>query len=118
MSSLAPARGDVFELEVTDRGAATHVQHGDRPCVIVQTDALASGPPTCVIVPTTKNLRRRFQPSCVFLPKEDTGLPYDSLALTHQIRVVDRSHLKEFKGALASDLLVKLDEALRFTLGL
>lgn len=118
MSSLAPARGDVFYLDLPEQGAATHVQLGDRPGVIVQSDAVSGAVQTYVIVPTTKNLKRRFLPTCVFLPKVVTGLPYDSVAMAHQIRVVDRLQLGEFKGVLTDDLLAKVDEVLRFTLGL
>lgn len=116
MSSLDPERGDVFHIRLR-RGTGSE-QHGDRWAVVVQADHLNKALPTVIIVPTTGRTNRRGQPTNVFLPKGAGNLPEDSLAMTHQVRVLDKSDLDAFFGVLPADLLAQIDEALRKTLGL
>ncbi|KAA0250588.1 MAG: type II toxin-antitoxin system PemK/MazF family toxin [Acidobacteria bacterium] len=116
MSSLRPERGDVFHVKLR-RGTGSE-QHGDRWAVIVQANDLNMALPTVIIVPTTGRTNRRNQPTNVFLPKGAGNLPEDSLAMTHQVRVLDKCELDQFFGALPGDLLAQIDEALRRTLGL
>ena len=116
MSSLDPERGDVFHVRIATGSGSE--QHGDRWAVIVQGDHLNGALPTVVIVPTTGRLNRRSQPSNVFLPAGSGGLPEDSLAMTHQIRVLDKNSLDKYSGKLPSALMELVDGALRRTLGL
>jgi mRNA interferase MazF len=93
-----------------------------RPAVIVSNDGanttaqrLQRGVVT--VVPVTKNTARLF-PFQVLLPADRTGLPLDSKAQAEQVRSVDVGRIGPKIGAVPSDLLTALDEALRIHLAL
>ncbi len=65
-------------------------QAGDRPVLIFQTNQLNNTAPTTIIIPFTSRLKYRNFPSCVFVAKGEGGLEVDSVALCHQIRVIDK----------------------------
>ena len=48
---------------------------------------------TYVAVPLTTNLRRAALPSCVRISRGEGGLASDSVALCHQMRVLDQESL-------------------------
>ena len=50
----------------------------------------------------------------VFLPKSKTGLSKDSVALTHQIVVVDKFRLEEKISKLPKNLLSKIEEEIDY----
>jgi mRNA interferase MazF len=116
MSSLDPERGDVFHVRL--RPGSGSEQHGDRWAVIVQVDHLNRALPTVIVVPTTGRTNRRSQPTSVFLPQGSGNLPEDSVAMTHQVRVLDKNDLDRFCGMLPKALLDQIDDVLRRTLGL
>ena len=77
-------------------------QAGRRPVLIFQNDAVNS---------FTTTMRRSQLPSSVFVPSADTGLPCDSVALCHQMRVLDKTRLDGRIGVLPADLLRQVEYA-------
>jgi mRNA interferase MazF len=65
-------------------------QAGTRPVIIFQESILARFTTTIITIPVTSNLRRAALPTCVQISKGEGGLSQDSVALCHQIRVLDR----------------------------
>lgn len=63
---------------------------GHHTGVIIQADWLPAGLGTVLVVPCTGNLARRKQATCVFLPKAETGLDQDTVAVCHLLSAVDR----------------------------
>jgi len=91
-------------------------QAGTRPVVVVQNSILSRVTRTVVIVPFTTNLRRAELPSAVLIPKGEGGLNQDSVALCHQIRVLDKSRLREHWGTISEEWMAKIEETLAFVL--
>jgi mRNA interferase MazF len=77
-------------------------QAGTRPVLVLQTDPLNDFLRTVVVVPFTTNLRWSRFPFCVVIQAGDGGLAAESVALCHQIRVSDKSRLRQCLGRLAS----------------
>lgn len=93
-------------------------QAGLRPVLIVQVDPMNEFLRTVVIVPFTTNLKWEQFPFCVLINAGEGGLHSDSVALCHQIRVCDKSRLLQRLGQLSDNSLKRVEQALRFTLGL
>ena len=64
-------------------------QAGTRPVLIFQNDAINRFTTTFLSIPLTTNLRRAALPSCLTIPQGEGGLAKDSVALCHQLRVLD-----------------------------
>ena len=107
-------KGDVYlaDLDPT-RGSE---QAGTRPVVIFQKDVLNKFTRTIVVIPFTTNLKRAQLPSGVLVHKGDGGLREDSVALCHQIRVLDRSRLTVRLGSLSPEAMKQIEAVLAFTL--
>jgi mRNA interferase MazF len=93
-----------------------------RPAVIVSNDAgnataTRLGRGVITVVPVTSNTRRVY-PFQVLLPAAVTGLPRDSKAQAEQVRSIALDRIGRRCGALPSDRLHELDEALRTHLAL
>ncbi len=89
-------RGEVWLADLNPiRGSE---QAGIRHVLIFQNDAINTFTTTVVTttvvtIPFTTNLRRAALPSCVRVAAGDGGLSDDSVALCHQLRVLDATRL-------------------------
>ena len=92
-------------------------QAGVRPIIIFQNDTISRYTTTILSIPLTTNLRRASLPSCVFIPNGEGGLTQYSVALCHQMRVLDKTRLRNKIGEVNSDILVQLENNVLFTLG-
>ena len=92
-------------------------QAGVRPTIIFQNDTISRYTTTVISSPLTNNLRRASLPSCVFIPGSEGGLAQDSVALCHQMRVLDKTRLRSKIGEINPELLIQLENIVLFTLG-
>ncbi|MBD0307705.1 MAG: type II toxin-antitoxin system PemK/MazF family toxin [Microcoleus sp. T1-bin1] len=92
-------------------------QAGVRPIIILQNDTISRYTTTVISIPLTTNLRRASLPSCVLIPSGEGGLTQDSVALCHQMRVLDKTRLRNKIGEVNPELLVQLENNVLFTLG-
>ena len=88
-----------------------------RPAVIVSNDranviAAQLGRGVVTGAPVTSNIDRIF-PFQALLPAGATGLPQDSKAQAEQIRAISVERLGAILGRAPTDVMVKLDDALR-----
>ncbi len=111
-------RGDILWADLAPRSGSE--QRGRRPVLVVSDDSLngVSGWRSVVLVPLTESERQLDAPSSVFLTSVVTGLPYDSVALAHQVTTLDRAKLRTRVGALPAEEMVLVDDGLRAALGL
>jgi len=109
-------RGNVYKANLDPQKGSE--QGGERPVLILQIDMLNRVGNTVVIVPFTTNLRRASMPSSVVVRQGEGGLTHDSVALCHQIRVLDKSGLSDYMGSVSPQTLRLVGEKVRFTLGL
>ena len=88
-----------------------------RPVLIIQDDTFTqSRIRTVIVVIITSNIELANAPGNVFLPREATGLPKDSVVNVSQIFTVDKAFLTERIGALPVSLEEEVDEGLRTVL--
>ena len=106
-------RGDIYML---DFGIPFGSEPGiHRPVVIIQADKEnLDNLNTKVVVPLTSNTINAELRGNVFLPKKESGLSKDSVALVHQIIVVDKIRLEEKIAKLPKNLLSKIEEEIDY----
>jgi mRNA interferase MazF len=113
---LNPVRGELWWATLDPIVGSE--QAGRRPVLIVQNDAISSFTSTVVAVPLTTVLRRAKLPSSALVPALGTGLPQDSVALCHQLRVLDKARLVGRIGLVSPEILLQVEYATLFTLGI
>lgn len=107
-------KGEIFMADLNP--VVGSEQAGFRPVVIVQNSILNRVSRTVVVIPFTTNLKRAELPSGVLVNAGEGGLRQDSVALCSQIRVLDKSRLKNRLGTLSDDWLAKIEDTLAFVL--
>jgi mRNA interferase MazF len=109
-------RGDVWLAELNPtRGSE---QAGTRPVLIFQNDLINKFTSTVLTIPFTTNLRRVSLPSCVQVSKGEGGLDSDSVALCHQLRVLDKTRLQRKLGELTDETMAAIESRVVFTMGI
>ena len=90
-----------------------------RPVVIVQDNRFNdSRISTVVVAAVTSNLRLAEAPGNVYLPKDGSGLPQDSVVNVSQLLTIDKALLSERTGELSPEFFRLLDDGLRLVIGL
>lgn len=89
-----------------------------RPVVVVQADYLNdSNLATTLVVPLTSNVDLAAYSSNVFIPATISGLPRDSVVLTHQVTVVTKASLNYPEARLPSSVVSAIHDGIRTVLG-
>ncbi|MFI3255276.1 MAG: type II toxin-antitoxin system PemK/MazF family toxin [Eubacteriales bacterium] len=91
-------------------------QGGTRPVLVVQNNKGNCHSPTVVVVPITSQIKAPL-PTHVKLTKVPRLIP-TSCALVEQIRTIDRGRLSTYLGKVPPFLMLKINEALRVSMGL
>ena len=92
-------------------------QAGVRPTIIFQNDTISRYTTTAIGIPLTTNQHRASLPSCVLIPGGERGLTQDSVALCHQLRVLDKTRLRDKIGEVNPEIMLQLENIVLFTLG-
>lgn len=91
-------------------------QGGNRPVVVVSNNIGNSHSPTIMVAPiTSSDNNKNDLPTHVEIKEK---LKNDSIILTEQIRSIDKTRLKEFKGRVNRKTELKIDEALIVAFGI
>lgn len=93
-------------------------QAGIRPVIVFQNNVLSKFTTTVLTIPLTTNLRRAALPSCVKITQGQGGLTSDSVALCHQLRVLDKVRLHRKPGALSQETILALEICTIFVMGM
>jgi mRNA interferase MazF len=93
-------------------------QAGNRPVLIFQNDLINKFTTTVLAIPFTTNLRRASLPSCLLVPKGEGGLTGDSVALCHQLRVLDNTRLQRKLGEVSQETITAIEAKVLFTMGM
>jgi mRNA interferase MazF len=108
-------RGDIWLADLNPtRGSE---QAGTRPILIFQNNVISKYTTTVLAIPLTTNLRRASLPSCVQISKGEGGLAADSVALCHQLRVLDKARLLK-TGTVSQKTILSIESCLKFTMGM
>ncbi len=91
-------------------------QAGTRPVLILQSNPLNAFLRTVIVIPFTTNLKWARFPFCVHFPAAEAGLPAESVALCHQMRIIDKSRLLRRLGQVSETTMAKVEQAIRAVL--
>lgn len=106
-------KGEVWILDIGFIDG--HEQSGIRPAVIVA-DVVGS---VATIIPCTSNIDAlRFPFTAKINPDAKNGLSIDSIAITFQLRAIDKKRLKKKIGHISKSDIKVLDSQLKKMLGI
>ena len=108
-------RGDIYYADLNPVIGSEQGAH--RPVLIVQNDIGNKYSPTVIITPITGKVHRNPLPTHVPL-SGISGLAKESMALTEQIRTIDRSRLGKYIGYAGESVMSQIDRALLISIGL
>ena len=109
-------RGDIF---LTQLDPVVGSEQGRiRPVLIIQNDFGNKVSPITIIAPLTTKIYSKDFATNVFLLKKDSGLKVDSTILLNQIRTIDKKRMIKRISNLDSELMRRVDIAIRISLGL
>ena len=109
-------RGEIWLADLNPtRGSE---QAGTRPVLIFQNNSINRFTSTVLTIPLTTNLRRASLPTSVFVAQGEGGLAKDSVALCHQLRVLDKLRLVRRLGVVSDDVMTAIESCVAFTTGM
>jgi mRNA interferase MazF len=110
-------RGEVWWADLDEPGGSEPGYR--RPVLLVQADSFnRSRLQTTIAVVLTSNVRLIDAPGNVLVPKQNSGLPKDSVANVSQVVTLDRDFLTKRAGKLPPRLLAAVDAGLKLVLAL
>lgn len=109
-------RGDIFYADLSP--VIGSEQGGVRPVLVVQNDVGNKYSPTIIVSAITSQINKARLPTHIEINAPDFGLPKDSVVLLEQIRTIDKKRLREKIGKFDEDMMRRVDEALRISIGL
>ena len=108
-------RGEVYYADLSP--VVGSEQGGVRPVLVVQNDVGNRYSPTVIAAAITSQIGKSRLPTHVALPAEGVGLPKDSVILLEQIRTLDKRRLRERIGTVSPEIMDKVSQALKISLG-
>lgn len=109
-------RGEIWLADLNPTQGSE--QSGTRPVLIFQNNSINRFTSTFLAIPLTTNVRRSTLPSCALVPAGEGGLDKDSVALCHQLRVLDGRRLKRRLGTITRETLSIIEAKVLFTTGI
>jgi mRNA-degrading endonuclease toxin of MazEF toxin-antitoxin module len=115
--AVGPGRGDVHLIDFPDLGG--NVIHGPHPAVVVRTDRMARST-TVIVAPMTSAPRSAIERPRYLVPvaAREAGLAKDGYVKCDQLATYPTILLGPKLGRLNPEAIARLDDALRFVLGL
>ena len=112
-----PKRGEIY-LTALDPAIGREIQK-TRPAIVIQNDISNRLSEITIVAPITSTVRFPLSPVHVLLPAGPaTGLIVTSVAVFNQVRAVDRIRLIKRLGKVDGEILERIDEAIKISLGL
>lgn len=109
-------RGDIWLVNLDP--TLGHEIKKSRPAVIIQNDVGNNYSPITILAPITSQNIEKIYPIEVLLAKRNSGLEKNSKVLLNQIRAVDKRRLIKKLGKVDYDSMVKIDNAIKISLGI
>ena len=109
-------RGEIWVADLNPtRGTE---QRGIRPVLIIQIDKANIVSPHTIIAPFTTKIREKLLPCHVVFKAGQGSLSQDSVLLTEQVRVIDKSRLERKIGTAPKEIFEEVESAFRIIMGL
>ena len=109
-------RGDIFFADLSP--VVGSEQGGVRPVLIIQNDIGNKYSPTTIVSAITSQRFKTRLPIHVELSAAESSLNRDSVILLEQIRTIDKRRLRERIAHLSPQVMGRIDQAIRISLGL
>ncbi len=109
-------RGDIYYADLSP--VIGSEQGGVRPILVIQNDVGNKYSPTIIVAAITSQINKARLPTHIEITAPDYGLPKDSVVLLEQIRTIDKKRLREKIGKFDEDMMRRVDEGLRISIGL
>lgn len=109
-------RGDIFYADLSP--VVGSEQGGVRPVLVIQNDIGNKYSPTIIVAAITSQINKAKLPTHVEISAPEYGLPKDSVVLLEQVRTIDKKRLREKIGRFNDEMMAKVDECLKISLGL
>ncbi len=109
-------RGDLYYADLSP--VIGSEQGGVRPVIVIQNDIGNRYSPTIIVAAVTSQINKAKLPTHIEIEAYRYGLTKDSVVLLEQVRTIDKKRLKEKIGRFDDDVMKKIDEALKMSLGL
>ena len=109
-------RGDIYYADL--RPVVGSEQGGIRPVLIIQNDIGNRHSPTVICAAITSKMNKAKLPTHIELSAQKYHMVKDSVVLLEQLRTIDKVRLKDKICHLDSEILKKVNKALRISLDL
>ena len=109
------ARGDLYSACLDP--VIGSEQGGVRPVLVIQNDVGNRYSPTVIVLAVTGQLNKAHLPTHVPVPAGENGLMKDSVVLAEQIRTLDKRRLRDKIGTVSPEVMARVTQALRVSLG-
>lgn len=109
-------RGDIFYADLSP--VVGSEQGGMRPVLVVQNNIGNHYSPTIIVAAITAKIQKGKMPTHVELSAKEYEIERDSVVLLEQVRTIDKQRLREKVTHLDNNMMAKIDEALRISVGL
>jgi len=109
-------RGEVFYADLSP--VVGSEQGGVRPVLVIQNDIGNRHSPTVICAAITSKMNKAKLPTHVELDTRRCNMVKDSVILLEQLRTIDKQRLKEKICHIDSDLLERVNQALKISLEL
>lgn len=106
--------GDVYMVEFTGVGCE---QHGVRPAVIFQNNTGNKFSPNVIALPMTSVMKKKSQPTHVFISAAESGLLRDSIVLCENPERVSKCRLGAYVTTLTADQMKAIAVASLLAMG-
>lgn len=103
-----PMIGDIFMMKFCGTGSE---QQGWRPGLVFQNNKGNKYSPNIIALPLTSSIKKREQPTHVFVSSKDTGLKYDSLVLCENPERMSKDNLGRYITTLSDRYMSQIAEA-------
>ena len=109
-------RGNIYYSDLSP--VVGSEQGGVRPVLVVQNEIGNRYSPTVIVAPVTTQIVKARLPTHVELRAAEHGVERDSVVLLEQVRTIDKRRLREKVTHLEGEIMRRVDEALKVSLGL
>ena len=111
------SRGDVLMVNLGEgESPDSIVVRGERPALVVQNDVANKHSPVTIIAPITTTNKRI--PVFIKIMPEESGLPRLSYVNCGNILTIDNRQILSKEGHLSKDVMERVAEGLRVSIGL
>ncbi len=115
-NALIVKRGDVYFADLSP--VVGSEQGGVRPVLVLQNDIGNRFSPTVIVAAITAQIQKAKLPTHVEIDAKQYDFERDSVILLEQVRTIDKQRLTDKITQLDSNMMEKIDDALKISLGL